>query len=110
MKRLLEENYSTAPDGLPGNDDTGTMSAWALFSMMGLYPDTPGEPYYTITTPRFDRVQIATERGEIVIEVERPRLECEIIEQMWLGGKSLTTYRIAHDELMRSKQLKLKLR
>ena len=110
VKRLLEENYSTASDGIPGNDDTGTISAWALFSMMGLYPDTPGEPYYTITTPRFDRVQIATERGEIVIEVERPRLECEIIEQMWLGGKSLTTYRIAHDELMRSKQLKLKLR
>ena len=110
VKRLLDENYTTAPDGLPGNDDTGTMSAWALFSMMGLYPDTPGEPYYTITTPRFDRVQIATECGEIVIEVERPHLECDIIEQMWLGGKPLSTYRIAHDELMRSKQLKLKLR
>ena len=40
------------------NDDTGTMSAWAIFSMMGLYPDCPGVPEYTLTTPTFDEVTI----------------------------------------------------
>ncbi|MDE5800303.1 MAG: GH92 family glycosyl hydrolase, partial [Paramuribaculum sp.] len=42
VARLLDENFTTKPDGIPGNDDTGTMSAWAVFSMMGLYPDCPG--------------------------------------------------------------------
>lgn len=56
------------PDGIPGNDDTGTMSAWAVFTMLGLYPDCPGEPYYTLTSPTFDRVEIDTERGTLVIE------------------------------------------
>ena len=107
VKRLLDENYSTTPDGLPGNDDTGTMSAWALFSMMGLYPDCPGEPYYTITTPRFDCVEIDTTHGTIVITTEG---EGDYIECMTLGGKPLTKYRISHDELMKSKELNIKLK
>ena len=58
VSELLDKYYTTRPDGIPGNDDTGTMSAWAVFSMMGFYPDCPGDPSYTLTTPRFDRVEI----------------------------------------------------
>ncbi|MBQ8366925.1 MAG: GH92 family glycosyl hydrolase [Alistipes sp.] len=107
VKRLLEENYTTTPDGLPGNDDTGTMSAWAVFSMMGIYPDCPGEPYYTITTPRFDRVEIDTREGTIVISKEGAGdyiATCGIT----LGDKRIKRYRISHDELMKAKELKLK--
>ncbi|MDE6038414.1 MAG: GH92 family glycosyl hydrolase, partial [Paramuribaculum sp.] len=46
VNRLLGEHFTTEANGIPGNDDTGTMSAWAVFSMMGFYPDCPGEPYY----------------------------------------------------------------
>ena len=42
----------------PGNDDTGTMSAWAIFNMIGFYPDCPGLPEYTLTTPVFNKVTI----------------------------------------------------
>ena len=58
VSELLDKHYTTRPDGIPGNDDTGTMSVWAVFSMMGFYPDCPGQPSYTLTTPRFDRVEI----------------------------------------------------
>ena len=105
VKRLLDENYSTTPDGLPGNDDTGTMSAWAVFSMMGIYPDCPGEPYYTITTPRFERVEIDTDHGTIVISSEG---EGDHIKGITLGGKSVG-YRISHAELVKAKELRLKL-
>ena len=107
VKELLDENYTTTPDGLPGNDDTGTMSAWALFSMMGIYPDCPGEPYYTITTPRFNRVEIDTTHGTMVITTEG---EGDYIESMTLGGKPLNRYRISHDELMKGKELNIKLK
>ncbi len=108
VKRLLDENYTTSPDGLPGNDDTGTMSAWAVFSMMGLYPDCPGEPYYTITTPRFHRVEIDTDHGTIVISTEG---EGNYIKRggIVLGNKSTDRFRIRHDELINAKELKLKL-
>ncbi|MBO5717757.1 MAG: GH92 family glycosyl hydrolase [Alistipes sp.] len=105
VRRLLDENYSTRPDGLPGNDDTGTMSTWAVFSMMGIYPDCPGEPYYTITTPRFERVELDTEAGTIVISTEGTG---DYIKSITLGGKS-AGYRISHAELMKAKELKLKL-
>ena len=105
VRQLLDENYSTKPDGLPGNDDTGTMSTWAVFSMMGIYPDCPGEPYYTITTPRFERVEIDTDCGTIVISTEG---EGDRIKGITLGGKS-AGYRISHSELVKAKELKLKL-
>ena len=106
--RLLDENYSVEPDGLPGNDDTGTMSTWAVFSMMGIYPDCPGEPYYTITTPRFERVEIDTMHGTLVIttEGEGNYISTNGVE---LGGRRINRFRISHEELMSAKELNLKL-
>ena len=105
VKELLEKNYTTTPDGLPGNDDTGTMSTWAIFSMMGIYPDCPGEPYYTITTPRFERIEIDTEHGTVVIATEGTG---DLIKGIELGNKH-TGFRISHNELIKAKELKLKL-
>lgn len=106
VKMLLDENYTTSPDGLPGNDDTGTMSAWAVFSMMGLYPDCPGQPYYTLTTPRFDRVEIETTHGTIAIECEG---RGDYIKEVLMGGKRCDTFRISHSDLIKNGGLKLKL-
>ena len=106
VKKLLDENYTTSPDGLPGNDDTGTMSTWAVFSMMGLYPDCPGQPYYTLTTPRFDRVEIETTHGTIAIECEG---RGDYIKEVLMGGKRCDTFRISHSDLIKNGGLKLKL-
>lgn len=106
VKQLLDENYTTSPDGLPGNDDTGTMSAWAVFSMIGLYPDCPGQPYYTLTTPRFDRVEIETTHGTIAIECEG---RGNYIKEVLMRGKRCDTFRISHSDLIENGGLKLKL-
>ena len=82
VSALLEKYYTTRPDGIPGNDDTGTMSAWAVFSMMGLYPDCPGEAAYTLTTPVFDRIEIG---DRLVIRKDR----------------KIRKARITHDEMLR---------
>ena len=110
VKTLLDSCFRAAPNGIPGNDDTGTMSAWAVFSMMGLYPDTPSEPYYTLTTPTFDRVEIETINGTVVIEATRPDDNCHYIENMTLGDKPLKKYRITHSELLDKKHLTFKLK
>ena len=65
---LLKKYYTTRPDGIPGNDDTGVMSAWAVFSMIGMYPDCPGEPQYTLFPPVFDSVEI---NGKYVIRKDQ---------------------------------------
>ena len=105
-RRLLDKYFTTAPDGIPGNDDTGTMSAWAVFTMLGLYPDCPGEPYYTLTAPVFDRAEIDTDGGTLVIEKRGEGY----IRKMTLGDKPLTKYRVGHDELLRGGKLTFELK
>lgn len=50
--------FDTTPEGLPGNDDAGTLSAWLVFAALGFYPDPPGSPDYALGAPLFDRVEL----------------------------------------------------
>lgn len=115
VQRLLAKYFTTAPNGIPGNDDTGTMSAWAVFSMLGFYPDCPGEPYYTLTTPVFDRVTITLDKryypaGELTIESRRATPDDHYIKGMTLGGKPLSGYRVGHNELVEGGKLTFELK
>lgn len=112
---LLTKYYTARPDGIPGNEDTGTMSAWAIFSMMGLYPDNPGDPSYTLTTPVFDKVTLHLDpkfypQGDITIETDRTSPSQLYIKSMTLGGKKLNGYRISHKQLMEGKTLRMSLK
>ena len=100
VKRLLDTHYTDSPGGLPGNDDTGTLSAWAVFSMMGLYPDCPAEPFYTLTTPIFDRVSITTPQGRVTIRKSAPTEGCHYIDRIMLNGKETNRYRLHHNEIL----------
>lgn len=106
---LLAEHFKDAPDGIPGNDDTGTMSAWAVFSMLGFYPDCPGEPFYTLTIPTFDRAEIDTDSGTIVVEkasgIDGASAKAGDRLRVTLGGRRLGSYRISHRELVEGQEL-----
>ena len=109
VKKILDKNYKNAPDGIPGNDDTGTMSAWAVFSMLGIYPDCPGEPYYTITTPVFDNVELVLPNGKITIECKRPSPDCHYIDEIKVNSRK-SGYRISHNQLLNNAKIELKLK
>ena len=109
VKKILDNHYKNAPNGIPGNDDTGTMSAWAVFSMMGIYPDCPGEPTYTLTTPVFDKVNITTPQGEIEIVCNRPTADSHYIDNISLNGKT-NGYRITHKQLLDNARIEYKLK
>ena len=50
VRQIISENYTDQPDGLPGNDDSGAMSSWFAFHMLGLYPNA-GQSYYLLHAP-----------------------------------------------------------
>ena len=115
VSELLKKYYTTRPDGIPGNEDTGTMSAWAIFSMIGLYPDNPGDPSYTLTTPVFDKVTLHLDpkfypNGDITIETDRTSPSQQYIKSITICGKKLNGFRIAHRQLMEGKTLKMQLK
>ena len=114
VARLLEKYYKATPDGIPGNDDCGTMSAWAIFSMIGLYPDCPGSPTYTLTTPVFDRVTLHLDRrfypaGDIVIEAPHASAQSIYIKGITLGGRRYKSYRVSHADLIKARTLRFDL-
>ena len=119
VQRLLATVYKNAPDGIPGNDDTGTMSAWAVFNMMGFYPDCPGKAEYTLTTPVFNKVTIRLDakrwgKDKLVIEAARPAGVADggeaYIKAVTVGGKAHKGYRIGWSDLINAGTVKFTLK
>ncbi len=107
VKELLAKHFTNTPGGIPGNDDTGTMSAWAIFSMMGFYPDCPGVPEYTLTTPTFDKVVIKLDpkywgKDELTIQKEG---KGDYIQEIKLDGKKYSKYLISHKDLIKANEI-----
>lgn len=69
--RAAETLFGNSPSGVTGNDDLGTMSAWYLFSALGLYPDAPGSGRFLLHAPRFARAEIDLPQGR-VLRIEAP--------------------------------------
>ena len=112
MRNIIRTYFGAGPDGLPGNDDTGTMSAWLMYGMMGFYPITPGNPVYTLSSPIFDKVTIHLDpkyydNDKIVIETVNNSPDNIYIQRMELGGRNLRNYTISHQDLIEKGHLKI---
>ena len=110
----IRRYYSNAPAGLPGNDDTGTLSAWLIYSMMGLYPVCPGDMNYTLSSPVFDKVTIHLDqriynKEKIVIESERKSPDAIYIKSIEVNGNPYNRYFINHKDLIELGHIKYKL-
>jgi putative alpha-1,2-mannosidase len=68
VARTLREQYTDRENGLPGNDDLGSMGAWYVFASMGLYPEIPAVAGFSINTPVFPRITIHLPKSDIIIE------------------------------------------
>ncbi|MEI8291050.1 MAG: GH92 family glycosyl hydrolase [Verrucomicrobiota bacterium] len=53
VRQTMTLLYQATPDGICGDEDTGQMSAWYVFSALGIYPECPGDPNYFIGSPLF---------------------------------------------------------
>jgi len=67
---ILDNEYRAAPDGLAGNDDGGTLSAWYVWAAMGMYP-LAGTDRYVLGAPMFDRVEVHPDDGSEAIVITR---------------------------------------
>lgn len=116
VRRLMRQHYYNAPAGLPGNDDTGTLSAWLLFSMMGFYPDCPGDMDFALSSPVFDEVKIQLDPRyypgkELVIEAVNARGdEHLLIDRVEWNGRRHKSFFISHQELAKGGRLKVFLK
>ncbi|MFC5549995.1 GH92 family glycosyl hydrolase [Massilia aerilata] len=90
--RAAETLFGNGPSGVTGNDDLGTMSAWYLFSALGIYPDAPGSGRFLLHAPRFARAEIDLPQGR-VLRIEAPDAragERRFVQSVNWSGKPLS--------------------
>jgi predicted alpha-1,2-mannosidase len=66
IHRALTTLFTASPGGLPGNDDLGTLSAWYVWSALGLYPVIPAVPGVAIVAPLFPEETITLAHGSVL--------------------------------------------
>lgn len=104
---VIDEMYGTGPDGLAGNDDAGTLSAWLLFASVGLYP-VSGTDRYIVGAPRFQRVVVKRPGGDLTVEATRdPKVGS--IQRVLLDGTELTSPFVTHAELQGPRVLRFEI-
>ena len=110
VRRLIDTYFKNMPGGLPGNDDTGTMSAWVAYAMMGFYPVLPGDMNYALSSPVFDEISIRLDPdfypGQTITIRQTGDISAKIKRIKW-NGKRLHSYFINHAELVKGGVLEI---
>ena len=106
---LLDLWFKDNVFGIPGDEDGGGMSAWAVFTAMGFYPVTVGEPVYALSSPVFTEVAFAVPGGEFRVLAPASSKVNKYIQKAELNGAPLETPFITHEQIMAGGTLLLEL-
>ena len=103
INQIVHDNYDDTPNGLPGNDDSGAMSSWLVFNMMGIYP-VAGQNLYLVGSPMIPAYTIHLPNGKdlkVVAKGNEWNVKSQYDEAI-LRGTSLT-----HQQLLKGGTLVL---
>ncbi len=107
VNEILKTQYNTTPNGLSGNEDCGQMSAWYVWSSMGLYPMNPASGEYQIGRPLFNKVKINLPNGKTFsIVAENVSAENMYIQSATLNGQPYDKFTISDEEIQKGGELK----
>lgn len=109
IHQIIDANYSSGRNGIPGNDDSGAMSSWLAFHMMGLYPNA-GQSYYLINAPYFKQTIIHQENGkDFTIKAKNLTYKNKYIKAALLNGKPFENAFIEHQDIVNGGVLELEM-
>ena len=105
VREIINKNYNDSSIGLPGNDDSGAMSSWLAFHIIGLYPNA-GHDYYIINTPIVDYTCINLDGGK-KFEISVPSLSEKnvYIKSVTLNGKDYPYSTLRYQDIVNGGKL-----
>lgn len=105
VRAIQQRAYGAGPDGLPGNDDGGTMSAWFLLTAVGLYPVAGTDVYY-VAPPLFERAQL--QLVERTLDVTAPGASAAQwrFSEAYVGERLIEGGVLQHGELLEAGRLR----
>ena len=95
---ILDHKYANRYDGLDGNDDGGTLSAWYVLSALGLYP-VPGSDKYELGTPLFEKAEVKLKNKPLLIVAENYAPDRFYANKVFLNDSPLDRRWIKHSEI-----------
>ena len=102
LHRIMSEHFRDTPDGIPGNEDCGQMSAWYVFSALGFYPVNPCGGIYAIGKPSLSKGQLELADGKrFVVTAANLSDENIYVQSVALNGRNLDRTWLAHDEIIK---------
>lgn len=101
VRRVMDEMYTTGPEGLPGNEDVGQMSAWYVLSAMGIYQVEPAGGRFWFGSPAVDEATIKVPGGTFRIIAHGNTAKHRHIRRATLNGKKLDRWFIDYADIMR---------
>ncbi len=106
VNQVLTTLYNNTPDGICGNEDTGQMSAWYVFSALGLYPMDPVSGQYELGAPLFEYAKIKLPSGADFIIKARNLSDSNIyVDKVFLNGEELKRTYITFEEVLQGGEL-----
>lgn len=108
VRWILENKYSTSYEGLDGNDDAGTLSAWYVFSSLGFYP-IAGTDIYQLGAPLFEKANVSMNDRTLLIETTNYSQSNMYVRKVWLNGTLLNRNWIRHYEIAEGGVLKFEM-
>ena len=100
IRNALDSKFHDGNDGLPGNDDSGTTSAWVAFAMMGIYPEIPGVSGLTIFSPSFGNITLNLANGKQFNIISNNQSSTNrYIQSATLNGANFTKLWITMDQI-----------
>jgi predicted alpha-1,2-mannosidase len=100
IRMLLESFFTDTVQGIPGDEDGGGLSAFVVFSMLGIYPVTPGVPVYDVGSPIFDKATIHLTNGkDFVILADHNSHENKYVQSVRLNGRVMNQIWFRHADI-----------
>ena len=107
VREICRDFYTTAPDGLIGNEDCGQMSAWYVLSALGLYPVSPVAGVYVFGSPLMHSAVLHTVSGhDFRIVAENNSADNIYIQRAFLNGEPYSQSWIAHETILKGGELR----
>jgi predicted alpha-1,2-mannosidase len=88
MRSVMLRHFRNEPDGIPGDDDSGAMSAWYVFAALGLYPEIPGVGGFAVLSPLFPRAEVRLPNGKrLILRAHGASRTTPFIQAMKVNGQ-----------------------
>jgi predicted alpha-1,2-mannosidase len=110
VRQIMATMYSDKPDGLSGNEDCGQMSAWYVWSALGLYPMNPASGEYVFGSPLVKSAVITLPNGKTLkLVVDGDAAKNMTIGSALLNGKKIEKTSITHQQMLEGGTLRLQM-